>query len=254
MDHIFQITLGRQQPTESPPALPAEASSMALTGRLYLLIAPPPALDRLMDLLAVRLALAAEQHSLTPARQPYLRILDGGNRFDLHAIARGLNASASQSSAGNPKFISGQPPAILQRIQVARAFTCYQMEALLAAACSTGAASRPAPVLALRLLATFADGPLNDGAAPPGERLRLLARCIQHLKCLANDAPVLVSAAPSPAATIQAALLRRLESAADQVWRFETHDPAGTGRNAPTQLRLFDDRPSNVPRNSFRTA
>ncbi len=260
------------------------------TGGLYLLVAPPPAVDRLMDALAVRLALAAVGRGGAESHLPHLRILDGGNRFDLHAIARGLAGGIAGNHAaetGGSIQMEGsetctrvsridtdqviypcdpcrsvyQPPAvaraagpggsiqveaILQRIIVARAFTCYQMEALLAAAaeaaCIPGVPA--APVLAPRLLATFADENVR-----PGERLRLLQRCLQDLKRLARSAPVLVSATPLPAGADTTGFLSRLEAAADQIWRFEAQAdkrarPAGTRRQhhpaaAPGQLRLF---------------
>ena len=248
------------------------------TARLYLLIAPHPAVDRLMDALAVRLALAADAAStlcegvLCRSRSApgvYLHILDSGNRFDLHGIARGLAGSLAGGSL--------QVEAVLRRILVARAFTCYQAEALLAGVvgCSGGSAcakpdriNRPrptltaagaelfhldqpgpapaAPILAPGLLAPFA-----DENVPLGERLSLLGRCIQHLKRLAYSAPVLVSAAPpaSPetASAEAAEFLSRLETAADQVWRFEAEiAQAGAvhrGRRAASvltgQLRMF---------------
>jgi hypothetical protein len=46
--------------------------------------------------------------------------MDGGNRFDAHQIARYIRRQSSQLDA------------ILGRIAIARAFTCYQMAALLA--------------------------------------------------------------------------------------------------------------------------
>jgi hypothetical protein len=244
--------------------LALNAQRSAISGGLYLLIAPRPAVDRLMDALAVRLALAAQRQSsqVSGEVQPYLYILDGGNHFDLHAIARGLAASRR---FGNLREAPGSEyvEAILQRIQVARAFTCYQVEALLAAA-----APRSTPVLAPRLLTTFGDGLLSDSDAPRPERLRLLAGCIGHLKRLAQRAPVVVSTvcgAPStPSDPHAAGLLARLEAAADQVWRFDGQIGRGGGRPSagrgaaaappecsalpatPLQLRLFGDRPGGA--------
>jgi hypothetical protein len=236
-------------PSRSQPDSNGANAGLALpeprlgAGRLYLLIAPRPAVDRLMDALAVRLALAAAGRPGVESHQPYLHILDGGNRFDLHAIARGL----SNGLAGGSVLVE----AALQRIRVARAFTCYQMEALLAevAECRGGSAPieangfgkcRPAPtesapVLALGLLTTFADENVRLG-----ERLRVLQRCLQDLKCLARGAPVLVSVTQPPAGADAAGFLPHLEAASDQIWRFETQ-AAGRSRSAaiPGQLRLF---------------
>jgi hypothetical protein len=240
--------------------LAVSAQRPADSGGLYLLIAPRPAVDRLMDALAVRLALAAQRQSsqVSGEVQPYLYILDGGNHFDLHAIARGCAAAGMGGPGG-----SVQVEAVLQRIQVARAFTCYQVEALLAAA-----APRSTPVLAPRLLTTFGDGLLSDSDAPRPERLRLLAGCIGHLKRLAQRGPVVVStvcgAPPAPSDPHAAGLLARLEAAADQVWRFDGQIGRGGGRPGagrgaaaappecsalpatPLQLRLFGDRPGGA--------
>jgi hypothetical protein len=167
-------------------------------GRLHLLVAPHPAVDRLTDAFIARLALDGE-----------VRALDGGNRFDAHQVAR---------------HIRRQTPALeptLERVTIARAFTCYQMAALLA-----GQPPGASPLLVLNLLTTF-----HDENVPQAERLRLLGQCLADLKRLAGRAPVLVSAAP--AHTPQAAgFLARLAAAADHTWRL---DVAG----APVQARLI---------------
>jgi hypothetical protein len=62
--------------------------------------------------LAARLALRGE-----------LRVLDGGNSFNAYTVARNLG-----------RLVGGGGSALeeaLQRIQVARAFTCYQVLTLL---------------------------------------------------------------------------------------------------------------------------
>lgn len=246
MEQIPHPLLTRPQPAGGVYAGLATPEASLEAGRFYLLIAPRPAVDRLMDALAVRLALAIAGRPGADTRQPYLHILDGGNRFDLHAIARGL--------AGKPPAGSLGVEAILRRIRVARAFTCYQMEALLAGAAECGGGSElseangpgapspapttgaglPAPVLAPGLLTTFADENVR-----PGERLRLLQRCLQELKRLAQRAPVLVSVTSPSASSGALEFLPRLEAAADQVWRFEA---GAGGRSRPTalsQLHLF---------------
>ena len=70
------------------------------SGRLYLLVAPRPEVNRLCDTLIARLALAGA-----------VRVLDGGNHFDAHQIARYIRRQ------------SWQLEAILGRITIARAFT-----------------------------------------------------------------------------------------------------------------------------------
>ena len=156
-------------------------------GSFHLLIAPRPHVDQLTDACIARLALAAE-----------VRVLDGGNRFDLHSIARQVRSRTPELQAA------------LEQVRIARAFTCYQMAALLGS--QPGSSS---PLLALNLLTVF-----HDENVPEAERLRLLGQCLAELKRLAARAPLLVSAIPprTPAAAIS---LARLSAAAGTVWRLE---------------------------------
>jgi hypothetical protein len=171
-----------------------------LPGSFTLLLAPQPLRSRLATALAARLALGGP-----------LRVLDGGNRFDAYGLARLLRRCT-------PAL-----PAALQRVQVARAFTCHQMAALLAG----GEAIPGVPILALDLLATFL-----DENVPLDERLHLLGLCTARLHRLAQAAPLLVSSAPPPGDEPSGELYARLEQAAGRVWRLEL--PA-----APQQPRLF---------------
>jgi hypothetical protein len=168
-----------------------------LPGNLLLLIAPHSGNALMMDLVG-RLA----------DRGP-LRVLDGGNRIDVHTIARALSRQ------------SGSLPAALERIQLARAFTCYQMAALLKAI-----PAQPVPTLALDLLSTF-----YDESVPAVESQRLLETCLLHLKRLNRAAPVAVSAGPAPP-TGRPGLLAALQAAAGQVCILEPHLP-------PAPPRLF---------------
>ncbi len=71
---------------------------------------------------------------------------------------------------------------VLENIQVARAFTCFQVVALL------GQTRDPqGPVFILRLLTTF-----HDEMAPVYERLRLLREVDQHIGRLQNTVAVTV--------------------------------------------------------------
>jgi hypothetical protein len=102
-----------------------------------------------------------------------LRILDGGNRFNAYIVAR---AARGQS-------------AILNRITVSRAFTCYQVLSLLE--------STPAiqyPFIVLDFLRTF-----YDESVQVGERKRLLQSCIVHLKRLSQVSGGVVSVHPPSA-------------------------------------------------------
>ena len=167
-------------------------------GHLYLLVAPYPAVDQLCDSLIARLALAGA-----------VRVLDGGNRFNAHQIARSIRRQSFQLEA------------ILKRIAIARAFTCYQMAALLAEQTVD-----QFPLLALNLLSTF-----HDENVPISDRVRLLQLCIVDLKRLAARSSVLVSATPATT-PYGVTFLECLSTAAEQNWRLEM--PA-----EPIQPRLF---------------
>jgi len=165
-------------------------------GQLHLVLAPHRLRASLVEAVIVYLA-----------RQGPVRVLDGGNHFNAYRIGRELR-----------RHVAALEPA-LERIQVARAFTCYQVAALL-----YQEAPIPRPTLVLELLSTF-----QDENVPLDERRRLLDGCLGQLRRLSRQAPVLVSAAP--AEECQAAeLLSPLEAAADRLWRFETPAPAAPAR------------------------
>ena len=137
-----------------------------------------------------------------------VHVLDGGNRFDGYTLAR--SARGSQE--------------VLNRITVARAFTCYQLLALL-----ESSPASPTPFVVLDLLRTF-----YDESVPARERKRLLRACIAQLHRLEQAAGGLVSvhppALPSPAAV---ELLRLLQAAAQATFFVQTAPPP------PEPLRLF---------------
>lgn len=130
-----------------------------------------------------------------------VRVLDGGNRFDVLSLNRELRRRDL------PLYTA------LERVQVARAFTCYQMTTMLE--------SQPQnrmPTLVLNLLATFQD----ENASLP-ERLRLLEICLYNLRRWARHTAVLTVLHPQPS---EEPFLVRVREAADQVWVFEPHPPA----------------------------
>jgi hypothetical protein len=94
----------------------------------------------------------------------------------------------------------------MERIHVARAFTCYQVITLLQQTPAT-----PAPHLVFDLPATFA-----DEAVTYAESMRLLQIGVAQLLRLRAQAPVIVSAG-SGLAGQRAGLLWLLKSAADVV-------------------------------------
>jgi hypothetical protein len=170
-----------------------------IPGRLLLVIAPRAGGAIMLDLIA-RLA----------CRGP-LRLLDGGNCFDVYrcnqAIARTLQGQKDQL------------PAVLERIQLARAFTCYQMVALL-----KQTSDRPIPTLVLDLLSTF-----YDESVPRAESRRLLQGCIVQVQRLNNLAPVAISVRPGLPGS-RPELLEVLQAAASQVWALEPYSPAPPAR------------------------
>lgn len=167
--------------------------------QLSLVILPRGATRLLLDLVA-RIARGAP-----------LRVLDGGNCFNAYIVARELARHTQDVEAA------------LNRIQVARAFTCYQVLSLLEDTPDDGM-----PTLALHILDTF-----YDESVPLVERERLLAHSIQEIRRLCLRASVGVSARwPKVDLPEAMALLQTLERAADRVWRLELEQPA-------VVLRLF---------------
>jgi hypothetical protein len=185
--------------------------------QLHVLLALRPARFELVNALIARLACAGP-----------LLVLDGGNCFQAHRLARLLRRHTPHLQAA------------LSNIHIARAFTCYQVVALLAET-----PALPVPTLVLDLLSTF-----HDESVPLRERRRLLESSLLELRRLSSRAPTLVSAAPEASdlrsennprfsslgtggnGEGSAELLNLLEEAADQLWRLE---PAPI----PQPLRLF---------------
>jgi hypothetical protein len=177
-----------------------DALSPLQSGRFNLLIAPRSVGNRLVSVLIARLALEAP-----------VCVLDGGNCFDVLSIARAVRRWTHQLDA------------VLRRISIARAFTCYQVVSLLAEQ-RTG----ESPILALDLLDTFADENVSLV-----ERSRLMKQSIHYLEHLAGQAPVLVTATPVTAPPASE-YLERLSTVAGQTWQLEPPDaPVGFQARLP---------------------
>ncbi|MEW5872728.1 MAG: hypothetical protein AB1894_25945 [Chloroflexota bacterium] len=172
----------------------------------FLLLLGPHAASQAMLALAAHLALRSS-----------LRILDGGNRFNAYLVARALRRLSPAS-----------PLPALARIQVARAFTCYQMAALIE--------SQPPvalPTLVIDLLDTF-----YDQSASLHERRRLLHRCLARLQRLSQGAPTVVSLRPPPPGQTDPTGLQDLvHDAAAQLFILEV--PASPRQSSAAQLDLF---------------
>jgi hypothetical protein len=174
-------------------------NSLQLSPRqLHLVLASHHAQRQMMTILTARLALTGR-----------VRLVDAGNCFDGYGLARQLRQQTSYWRAA------------LERVSVARAFTCYQVETLL-----TEVVTDASPVLVLNLLDTF-----YDENVKLTERLRLLDVSLAELRRLCRMASVAVSAS-YPTRDQPGELLEVLAGAAGQVWSFEEPQPV-------EPLRLF---------------
>ncbi len=128
-------------------------------------------------------------------------VVDGGNCFDGYALARALRRQTHEVEAA------------LQQVWLSRAFTCYQMVAMLAELPVDGT-----PLIVLDMLATFLDENVNFA-----KRQRLLESSLNLLRHISQGAPVAVwarSRTASANAEDQQLLAPLLETARD-VWQLE---------------------------------
>lgn len=140
------------------------AITLPEANQLYVLIGSRGTSARLLDL-AARLSLRGS-----------LLLLDCANQSNPLPLVREL------------RRLTGDPVAALRNIQVARAFTCYQVLTLLEQAIEQSATQ---PVIILDLLSSFYDESIR---AHEGRRLlEACLRCITHIR---RSAPLLVSARP----------------------------------------------------------
>jgi hypothetical protein len=146
---------------------------------LTALCAPHAARDEIAPLIA-RLAL-----------QGPILVLDGGNRFAGYRIMQHL------------RLLVPDPTSALRRIFVRRAFTCYQVSAML-----DETPSRSQPSLLLDMLATF-----YDENVPLSEASRLLECCLRQVERLAQVGSLLVTLTPPPSPE-RLCLVERLSAAA----------------------------------------
>ena len=168
------------------------------SSRFVVLVGPYAASHTMLEF-AARLAI----------RSP-LKVLDGGNRFNAYIVARALRAL-------NQRNLSQ----ILERIQVARAFTCYQVAALI-----ESTMPQKIPTLVIDMLDTF-----YDESAPLAERIRLAQRCVTHLQRLSHVASIIVSLRPPPPSENDPTGLQEIvQGAADLLHFQEMLPPATTPR------------------------
>jgi hypothetical protein len=138
-------------------------------------------------------------------------ILDTGNCFNPLRLSRRI------------RWQTVQVPAVLGRIQVARAFTCFQVISLLEKI------RQPVePVYILRLLATF-----MDEIIPTHERTRLLAQVSTHIQRLNRTAALTVTIrSPLPQEEQLLRWIGNLQARADHIIVPQEPTP-------PSPIRLF---------------
>ncbi len=167
------------------------------TGRLIALFAPHAAREESMTLIA-ELALRGA-----------VTVLDGGNRFMPYRVAQLLRRKTVD-------IVS-----VSKRIFLRRAFTCYEMNSLLA-----DTPAFPQPYIILDLLNTF-----YDDHVPLHEACRLLKCCMDQVNRLRRSAPVVLTLAPGPVEE-RAFLIEEVCGEAERVYTLEAD-------TSPSQLSLF---------------
>jgi hypothetical protein len=123
-----------------------------------------------------------------------LTVLDGGNRFQPYRVAHLLRERTVDVERA------------AKRLFIRRAFTCYQMLALL-----EGTPGPSQPILLLDLLAGFYDEQIH---LP--EAARILETCQRHIERLCQPGPMVITLAP-PKLPERALLLEQVCARADRV-------------------------------------
>ncbi len=149
------------------------------------------------------------------SREMEVIVLDGANRF---------NPYLASSFA---RRVSISPEELLKRIQIARAFTCYQMATLmgerlpafLRRARGVEQTGKPLVIL-LGPLTTFLDGDVPDR-----EALLLFERALKKLEPLGEAGVSFLLFQPSLSPSLRrASLMKRLFHFSDLVWRISLTD------------------------------
>jgi hypothetical protein len=148
-----------------------------------IVVCAPQAARKQVSALAAELALRGS-----------LTVLDGGNRFQPYRVAHLLRQQTADVNT------------VAKQLFIRRAFTCYQMMALLE---DTPALRQP--YIILDLLATFYDDHVNER-----EARRILAACLIQMERLCQFAPVVVTLAP-PLVAERSFLLEQVCAQAEQV-------------------------------------
>lgn len=129
-------------------------------------------------------------------------VLDTGNRFDAYQVARLARRHTAELDQ------------VLNRLQVARAFTCYQVVTLFEQLPDT--TGRSVAYVIFDLLATF-----YDESVSVNESYRLLRIVTGHLQRLREVAPAVVLSIRPPRRPERAGLARLLLDLADHAYFWE---------------------------------
>ncbi len=160
-----------------------------------------------------RLSLSAAGHALL-AGVP-ITLVDGTNRFDAYYIAEFARRYTTAAQRQEGRVVS--PEELLERIYVSRAFTCYQMEAVVTERLPAFIRKMSSPVaIVFGLLDTF-----YDEQAPMFEVRQSLRRIIGALHGLKDDniSVLLASLDVKPASKERAGLFPMLSAAMDRVYQ-----------------------------------
>lgn len=178
--------------------------STPLSSRRFLAIGANALSNKMLELIA-KLSLM----------QP-VTVLDCGNRSNMYSVAKMIRPYTSD------------PVRVMCNIRLSRAFTCYQVLAMLQAV----AASPPQePLVVLDLLATFLDEDVELKDAQ-----RLLDQSLALLTKLSDSAPVVISVRPIPLIAHQRAiLLELLKNNVDVCWE----EPLALQAAQQAQMSLF---------------
>ena len=177
---------------------------MPLPPKRFLAIGAHALSERMLQLIS---ALALRQH---------VTVLDCGNRSNMYAVAKLIRP------------YTPDPVSVMNNIRLSRAFTCYQVLAMILA---TAKYPLNEPLVLLDLLATFLD---EDVELKDSQRL--LTHSLNLLTQLSHQVPVVISTRQIPViAENRIVLLEQLKASVDICWE----EPLPLPTSQELQLALF---------------
>lgn len=177
---------------------------MPLPPKRFLAIGTHALSDRMLQLIS------------TLALRQTVTVLDCGNRSNMYAVAKLIRPYTTD------------PVSVMNNIRLSRAFTCYQVLAMIQA---TAKNPPREPLVLLDLLATFLD---EDVELKDSQHL--LNHSLDILEDMSHFAPVVISTRPIPAISEnRSILLERLKTSVDICWE----EPLPLPSSQELQLALF---------------